>query len=91
MVDHVGPLDDPFPAKPEGINWKTYHRLKEVDEGLRRRWTLGVIYLLERASRGSLGEQNVSSTGKADHFNQIKHHRGSVPGFKLGACPCDAG
>lgn len=35
-------IDDPFPAKPKGMHWRTYHRLEREDERLQRAWTTGL-------------------------------------------------
>lgn len=38
-----GGIDDPFPAKPKGMHWKTYRRL-EVQEGhLQDKWSAGIM------------------------------------------------
>lgn len=37
-----GGLDDPLPAKPKGMRWRTYRRLEDTDERLRRQWASGI-------------------------------------------------
>ena len=38
-----GGLDEPFPAKPKGMHWKTYERLSEEEQGLQDAWAIGLI------------------------------------------------
>lgn len=38
-----GGIDDPFPAKPKGMHWRTYERLQEEEERLQGRWSAGII------------------------------------------------
>jgi len=37
-----GSLDEPFPAKPKGMHWRTYDRLFAEDERLSAIWTRGI-------------------------------------------------
>lgn len=38
-----GGIDDPFPAKPKGMHWRAYERLKEEEERLQGQWSAGII------------------------------------------------
>jgi len=42
-LGHTGDLDEPFPAKPKGMHWKTYRRLEALDDDLQRRWAGDLI------------------------------------------------
>jgi hypothetical protein len=44
-----GGIDEPFPEKPKGMHWKTYHRLRAREERLQQSWALGITGLLHRA------------------------------------------
>jgi hypothetical protein len=44
-----GGIDDPFPEKPKGMRWKSYHRLRAREARLQRRWALGITSLFHRA------------------------------------------
>jgi hypothetical protein len=37
-----GRLDEPFPAKPKGMRWRTYQSLEGQDERLQRAWAMGI-------------------------------------------------
>ena len=47
-LGHVGSLDDPFPAKPKGMHWKTYQQLERRDEQLQNRWAVGVMQWMQQ-------------------------------------------
>lgn len=38
-----GGIDDHFPAKPKGMHWKTYERLKDEEERLQEVWAAGIM------------------------------------------------
>jgi hypothetical protein len=38
-----GGIDDPFPAKPKGMRWRTYQRLEDQDERCQRAWARGIF------------------------------------------------
>lgn len=38
-----GSLDEPFPARPKGMHWKTYRRLEARDTELLGRWAAGAM------------------------------------------------
>lgn len=38
-----GGIADPFPEKPKGMHWKTYHRLRELDRDLCNQWAAGLM------------------------------------------------
>jgi hypothetical protein len=44
-----GGIDEPFPEKPKGMHWKTYHRLQAREARLQQQWALGITGLLRRA------------------------------------------
>jgi len=44
-------LDDGFPPKPKGMWWRTYRKLKVLDERLAGRWSIGMSGFLERLDR----------------------------------------
>ena len=46
-LGYRGPLDDPFPAKPKGMHWTTYRRLREEEERLQRYWYSGLARWLK--------------------------------------------
>ena len=37
-----GGLDEPFPAKPKGMHWKTYERLRSQEERMQDSWAIGI-------------------------------------------------
>ena len=37
-----GGIDDPFPKKPKGMHWRTYHRLEADAERQEERWAIGI-------------------------------------------------
>lgn len=43
-----GSMDDPFPAKPKGMHWKTYRRLEAEDELAEARWARLMLVWLDR-------------------------------------------
>ena len=47
-----GSLDDPFPAKPKGMHWKTYRRLEALDEHLQNQWAVGIMGWMGRLESG---------------------------------------
>ena len=44
-------LDDPFPAKPKGMHWKTYNRLADADQEAARLWGAVMAGLLAKLDR----------------------------------------
>lgn len=38
-----GGIDEPFPAKPKGMHWTTYHRLVAAENELQNAWASGII------------------------------------------------
>jgi hypothetical protein len=44
-------LDDGLPLRPKGMHWRTYRRLKQLDDRLAGRWWCGVNGFLERLDR----------------------------------------
>lgn len=47
-LGYLGSLDDPLPAKPKGMHWKSYRRLQAKDAALQDRWALGVMGWMRR-------------------------------------------
>ena len=42
-----GGIDDPFPAKPKGMHWKTYGRLVDEAEQMEVLWTRGIMQKIQ--------------------------------------------
>ena len=36
-------MDEPFPAKPKGMRWKTYERLQMREMRLQNAWAVGIM------------------------------------------------
>ena len=51
-LGYSGSLDDPFPPKPKGMHWRTYTRLKALDDELQQRWAIGVTGWMTRLEGG---------------------------------------
>ena len=45
-LGQIAPIDAPFPPKPKGMHWRTYHRLEALDEELSMQWYSGVSGLI---------------------------------------------
>ena len=47
-LGQVGSLDEPFPEKPKGMHWKTYWRLRQLDEACLERWAVSAWAWMRR-------------------------------------------
>ena len=43
-----GCFDDPFPPKPKGMHWKTYHKLEQFDDKAQKAWNYMALQFMAK-------------------------------------------